>query len=373
MGCFLGCFGFSSKRKRRKPANKVLPGDPKHGSYEPLDSSVSTRFDITENPASSDCHQLSNRIKIGKKVSFNLNIQTYEPLSKDETRYHLSDSDGEEEKEKNGAETEKVDFFTVSEGNSTTLKTGSFPPNYRYQNLTDSYEGEDEDDFEYSESDLDINGDEEEEDEDENEDECDEYENEDVGGIAIDIDDQRVTKSEFLKQLSSQPQQISWIHSAEDKSNNHIQLPGLIDGKLRSIESKRNGRDRSQFVNSVLNPVENLTQWKAVKARAAPPKPLRKENNALQQEPQTPFDLETGSNLYPSSLGQNHSQLEPLLQEVAVNASLSNWLASLNPKESKASSISVENVPPKSSISDKSCLQEGREDTPSLEITDFKG
>lgn len=27
MGCFLGCFGFSGKRRRRKPANKVLPGD----------------------------------------------------------------------------------------------------------------------------------------------------------------------------------------------------------------------------------------------------------------------------------------------------------------------------------------------------------
>ncbi|XP_031276650.1 death domain-associated protein 6 [Pistacia vera] len=396
MGCFLGCFGFSSKRKRRKPANKVLPGDPRHGSYEPLDSSVSTHFDITENPASSDS-QLSNRIKIGKKVSFNLNVQTYEPLSKEETVYHLPESHGEEEKEKSGAETAKGSLFSVSEGNSTAAKTGSFPPNYRYQKLTDSYE--DEDDFEYNESDLDFDDDyegeeenEEEyyddddegegEEEEENEEAYYDAENEDVGGVAIDIDDQRVTKSEFLKQLNSQPEElsqgISWIHSAEDKSNNHIQLPGSIDGELKSIDLKRNARDRSQFVNSVLNPVENLTQWKAVKARAAAPKHLRKENNALQQEPQTPFDFKKGSNMYPSSLGQNHSQSEALVQEIAVNASLSNWLASQNPNESKAtgiinnSSISVENIPPKRSMFDRSCLQESREDTPILDITNLK-
>ncbi|XP_044499947.1 uncharacterized protein LOC123221235 [Mangifera indica] len=330
MGCFLGCFGGSSKRKRRKPAKKVLllPRDPIHGSYEPLVSSVSTLIDITENHTSSNS-QHGNRIKIGKKVSFNLNVQTYEPLSKDETIYNLSESDGEDEKEQSGAETAKGNLFSVSEGNSTASKRGSFPPNYRYQNLTDCYE--DEDDFEYNESDLDF-------DDDEGEDE-----NEDLGGIAIDIDDQRVTKIEFLKQLNSQPEElsqgISWIHSAEDKSDNHIQLPGL---------------------NSILNPVDILTQWKAVKAKAASAKHLRKENFAIQQEPQTPFDLKTVSNLYPSNLGQYSSQSEPLLQEVTVNASLSNWLASRNPEESQATSISVENTATKRSMLVRSSLQESR-------------
>lgn len=83
MGCFLACFGFSKKRrKRRKPSNKVLAGDhqvnkliiffrsfiiylfftfsfnkfvfcillQQNGSYVPLDSSVPENLDVPEDP-----------------------------------------------------------------------------------------------------------------------------------------------------------------------------------------------------------------------------------------------------------------------------------------------------------------------------------
>ncbi|KAG8481007.1 hypothetical protein CXB51_025710 [Gossypium anomalum] len=90
MGCFLGCFGISTKRKRRKPANRILPGpaDSKLVSYEPLDSSINV--DIPEDSIVSKA-QLSNKpkerssVKIRKKVSFNLNVQTYEPIPDEET------------------------------------------------------------------------------------------------------------------------------------------------------------------------------------------------------------------------------------------------------------------------------------------------
>ncbi|KAH7573178.1 hypothetical protein JRO89_XS03G0084300 [Xanthoceras sorbifolium] len=356
MGCFLGCFGISSKRKRRKPANRVLPGDPRHGSYEPLESSVSNSFDIREkNPISSDS-ELSSKvkeksiasIKVRKKVSFNLNVQTYELLSKDQTGYH---SDEEEEREKNGADAAKASVSAVSGSDTSMSKMSSFPSNYRYHNCIDSYD--EEDDMENIESDLEYDEEEDEEDDSGNE-----------------FDDE-ISRSEFLEQLNSQSM-------AENKSNNHMQLPASTDSELKPVESIRNARDRSQYVSPVLNPVENLTQWKAIKARTAPTKHMRKENVALEQEPSVPLSLKPSSNLYPFNLESKYNQSEPLLQEIAVNASLSNWLASPISNKSKATSITsgrstyTEIIPSKKSIFDRSCSQQSREQRPIPDITNLE-
>ncbi|KAK1591344.1 hypothetical protein Q3G72_006168 [Acer saccharum] len=341
MGCFLGCFGFSTKRKRRKSANRILPGYPRHGSYKPMDSSVSIILDIKENPISSDS-ELSNRllkerssIKIRKKVSFNLNVQTYEPLSKDETSYH---SDEEEEREKIRADAAKASVSAVSGSDSSVSKMGgSFPSNYRYQNCIDSYD--DEGDMADIESDLD------------DEDEDEEY-------YSGDEFDDEIRQKEFLEQLNSQSM-------AEEKSNNHMQLTASTDGELKPVESIRNARNRSQYISSVLNPVENLTQWKAIKARTAPTKHPRMENIALEKEQSVPFSLKPSSNLYPFNLESKHNQSKPQLQEIAVNASLSNWLASPNSNKSKAATSitngrinSIENIPSKKSMFDSSCSQQ---------------
>nr|KYP62424.1 hypothetical protein KK1_016956 [Cajanus cajan] len=72
----------------------------------------------------------------------------------------------------------------------------------------------------------------------------------------------------------------------------------------------RNVRDRSVYVHPVLNPVENLSQWKAVKAKRTPPLVSQKENLVLNQ---AAFGAES-----PKKLNK----------EIAVDASLSNWLAS---------------------------------------------
>ena len=129
---------------------------------------------------------------------------------------------------------------TVSEEKSTESKMGPFPSNHRYQNCRDSYDDEeDEDDMAYIGSDLD---------EDDDADDEFEYDNDDEN----DIDDQRISQSEFLKQSNNQ----SVESPKRNITNNHMQmqLPALIDG-----DPKRNDRDRSQYINCVLNPVENLT------------------------------------------------------------------------------------------------------------------
>ncbi|KAL4386325.1 hypothetical protein GQ457_09G022090 [Hibiscus cannabinus] len=83
MGCFLGCFGISTKRKRRKPANRILPGpaDSRFVTYEPLDSSYLQMMTSQKTPML----RRDRVLKSGKKVSFNLNVQTYEPIPDDET------------------------------------------------------------------------------------------------------------------------------------------------------------------------------------------------------------------------------------------------------------------------------------------------
>ncbi|KAE8725934.1 Detected protein of unknown function [Hibiscus syriacus] len=233
MGCFLGCFGVSTKRKRRKPANRILPGpaDSRFVRYEPLGSSNSTDVDIKKIPF--------NKPKIRKKVSFNLNVQTYEPIPDEETTTYqfLKSVEEEEEKEKNGGEAV-----------SSSLQMNVYPSNYRYQNCRDSYD--EEDGMLYEESDL-------EEDDD----------------------------------------QFESLNMDSTKEDDLIQSDDSTDG---------NARTTSQYLCSVLNPVENTTQWKDIKARAAYPK--QKENVAAEEESQL--------------------QSKPLLQEIAVDASLSNWLIS---------------------------------------------
>ncbi|XWS13903.1 hypothetical protein CRYUN_Cryun36dG0078600 [Craigia yunnanensis] len=360
MGCFLGCFGISTKRKRRKPANRILPGDSKFVSYEPLDSSVPLNLDIPEHPISSNS-QLSNKpnerssIKIRKKVSFNLNVQTYEPIPAEETTtYQFLQGVEEKESEKNGAEAGKGSLLSLSEEDSNSLQMGSYPTNYRYQNCRESYDEEDE--MTYEESDL--------EDDDYFYD-YDDGDNSDDGDK--DVDDQsRQRREEFLVQLDSlnmEAKGASLVQLDEDKAKNKMPLCASTDGELKSLGSG-NAEIRSQYLCSVLNPVENTTQWKEIKARAAPPpKHSRKENIALEEEPQIPFSSKLRSNCSP-----NYNQSKPLLQDISVDASLSNWLTSPNTDGSKTTggtkscSITFDTLSSKKSICDSPFSWRSKED-----------
>ncbi|XVF62799.1 hypothetical protein PTKIN_Ptkin09bG0037300 [Pterospermum kingtungense] len=360
MGCFLGCFGISTKKKRRKQApNKILPGDSKLLSYEPLDSSVSSNLDIPENPISSDS-QLSSKpkerssIKIRKKVSFNLNVQTYEPIPDEETTtYQFLQSVEEEEIGKNGADTGKGSLPSVSEGDSNSLQMGSYPANYRYQNCRESYDEEDE--MTYGESDL----------EEEDDDYFYDYDDADDSNDGDKDDDRsRQTSEEILVQLD------------EDKAKNKMPHCASTDGELKSLGSG-NARIRSQYLCSVLNPVENTTQWKEIKAKAAaaaaPTKHRRKENIALEEDPEIPFT----SNLR-SSCSPNCNQSKPLLQDIPVDASLSNWLTPPNPDGSKTTgsikscSTAFDILSSNKSTCDSSFSRGSREDRVILDITNLE-
>ncbi|XP_061992934.1 histone deacetylase HDT2 [Rosa rugosa] len=289
MGCFLACFGISKKRKRRRLSNRVAAagGDSRRGSYVPLDSSSLAIIGLDGpkvSPNSAGSEQLRDKpkeatsFKVRKKVSFNLNVQTYEPISND---YDFVESEEEEEEvDNNGQEGSKGRSSTsASKRASTALSSsiGLFPSNYRYQNVRDSYDSYEEEDYVADEeSDLDDD---------------DYYGDDDYCDGDSDMDDPRMSQEGFPKQSFS----------------------SSINGELESCRWNLNAGDNIPYAHSVLSPIENLSQWKAAKAKIAAPK-QQKENVPSIQEPRI---------LYSRS---SCNQSKPLLQEIPVHASLSSWI-----------------------------------------------
>ncbi|WVY98306.1 hypothetical protein V8G54_030457 [Vigna mungo] len=229
MGCFMACFGLSNKRKRRKTLYKVLAaGNQRYGNYQVLaitekstlpDSDFRGRDEVKE--------QISNKSR-KKKVTFNLNVQVYEP---NPTAYQVLNNEEEEDKN-NTAESES---------------------------------------------------------------------------------------SRALPELS----ESCYRSMAEDKVKNQM----LVDPNHAERKSDLGGRERSIDMHSVLSPVENLTQWKAIKTKvAASSKHRRKENVPSNQQTSMPLVPEANLNFSPCSLESNALQSKPLLPDMAVDASLSNCL-----------------------------------------------
>ncbi|XP_010522462.1 PREDICTED: uncharacterized protein LOC104801071 [Tarenaya hassleriana] len=265
MGCFLGCFGLSSNRKHRKPNRKISSQHQRICSYEPLHSSDPTSLNVSENPEKISNSNLrcgageKKEAKPRKRVRFNLNVQSYEPMPR---TCEITFCDECIQEEERNAEVPAPEKTSDDSGTKS-----SYPTNYRYQNCVDSYEEDDE--TAYGESDL--------EDED--------YYTEDE----IDYEDE-VEEEEM----------------------------GLYCGEVISTcaEEMVIGSNRSQYLTQVLNPVQSLAQWKAVKAKPAKVKQQPRKENIEPAEQE---------------------------QEVAVDASLSNWLAS--PKDVSSKRYLLERSP----------------------------
>ncbi|CAI0436914.1 unnamed protein product [Linum tenue] len=302
MGCMLGCFGLSSKRKRRKPPSRILPRDQQgFGSYEQLDNSASADIEFNEETVKKQAME-PVKGKIRKKVSFNLNVMAYEPISSQDDE--AEDGKTEEIGNRRGTTLEELPPSPAEE-DPTATKMVSYPSNYRYRDCIDNYDDDDEEEEFYDESDLDSDEDYEEEEEEEV-----------VGGQLGDIEEvRRRTRAIQDEQV---PQHL--FSSLQASSNS---------GKWQE-KNDQNARERSQYIHSVLNPVENLAQWKEIKARG---KQQQKKENT-----------------------------EPMLlpvEKVVVASSLSNWLAS-----------PPVNCQPKTGV-DKSCARSWRSREESLGMTDI--
>lgn len=228
-----------------------------------------------------------------KKVTFDLNVKTYEPVGE---RCYSSDDEIEEE-------THLKSRLLLS----PTCVT--FPSNHRYQNCDSDDEieldDEEEEDEDYYYSDSEEEG---------GLDELDEGIGLDELGIRIEGNDEESYESFFSlsidkeKELSGNNanEEVSSLNSKSNPASTDI--PGL------------HTRDRSQFVYPVLNPVENLSQWKQAKVVSVSEKSTNK-------------DKTVNSNLYKENKGD----------EVSVNTSLSTWLVSSD--NSKLEKGQVGNLP----------------------------
>lgn len=183
----------------------------------------------------------------------------------------------------------------------------SYPSNHRYQNCRDS--DTELENFELQEKEFDE----------------DNYE----GEAEIKED-----SSESLFSLSIESRK-QVLEAETDEKEINSPMPKPVVARL----SKPNTADRRQNLDSVMNPVENLSQWKVIKARAVPPVSLHAKEN-IEQDPNriVPTSMELSFKLLP--------QPKPLSEGIAVDASLSSWLVGLETTpNSRTSTVSVGNSP----------------------------
>ncbi|KAJ9564926.1 hypothetical protein OSB04_000892 [Centaurea solstitialis] len=319
MGCFLGCFGPSKDRKRRKLKYKVIPRDQNHKIQNLVQADVSLAQSNKERPSKSLSESRGKIeeplcLNTKKKVTFNTNVTTYEHVQVyDSTESLLEKNEKGETFPKSAPQ-----FESGSPDGSEMLKTVSYPPNYRYGNCVES-------DDEVQDSDYD-DGDDDDDEDDGFEDEED-YDDED--------EDRIICREVWCESIPIPSTESRIEHSLMDK-----------------VGSNGNVRDRSAFVVPVLNPVENLTQWKALKSKGTPPaKPFnlnhQKENSSLNSTPLGP---------------RNRNQ------ETAVDASLSNWLVSSEKNTPNNKRVGCNNPPEFDPVSSGKSLSRGStiEDRPIL-------
>ena len=274
-------------------------------------------------------------------MTFDSNVRTYEHVSTHEDSDNLQESENDEKKKKEKEEGLAKSSLSKSssEDSSITSSLGSYPSNHRYQNCRDS-DDEDEE-LESGDSDLD--------DEDE-----DEYED-DYG--EIDYEDE-IVESKRGALLDK---------GTGEEVNSPVPVSGLPESEIQPIGVNRNARDRSGYVHSVLNPVENLSQWKAVKAKGTPKLKPQKENFTLDQEPRISFSSEPAfKELSLSFKSKNDQPIKPK-QEVAVDASLSNWLVTPETTPvNKTSLFAFSTLSPDRTTSQGSNSMRSQEDRPIL-------
>lgn len=223
----------------------------------------------------------SSKRKVKKKVSFNLDVKTYERIQDDENNTtYFSEEEEKTQREYNKRETAKASM-------------SMYPSSHRYYNCYD----EEEDEITLEDSDIDDLDDEEDED----------YGVSDDDGGDCDGDEYVETDNKY--------------GNAE---------------KMNKDESNEVGQNCR---NSVLLPVENLTQWKAVKARGAQQVKQQKENIIkMNGKQELPFIAKPVNHCVDQNL-KNSSKPKPQGHEIPVDASLSNWLVSGRTTSANASAV----------------------------------
>ncbi|KAK8966369.1 hypothetical protein KSP40_PGU008906 [Platanthera guangdongensis] len=298
MGCFLGCFKGSKDRKRSRKPKKSFPAA-KVRRIPVLVSFISSRENQEQGAVAN----------VRKKVTFDLNVTTFESATVhgDTNEFWEDDAFERNVKEQNSDKEEEKGKEELTDA----LKSVTYPPNHRYQNCESS------DDEGLCE-----------EDENEEDKEIDFYEDNDSGCEA---------EEESYDSYFSLPMENQVLHFQEVSSPKPTGEAAAERELL--VLSKGNVRDRSKYIHSVMNPVENSSHWKEVKVRRASLKNPNKENI---NESQTFIIPEP--TMKPKKLVTTNTNPDDFAkQEITVDASLSNWL--IFPNYARISPVSQEERP----------------------------
>ncbi|KAK6911314.1 hypothetical protein RJ641_023407 [Dillenia turbinata] len=367
MGCFLNCLGDSRRKTCRKSKKTTICSNQKKEDCKAVQISLSKVQQIVEEPInpiseSNDAHEKKSDFNIKKKVTFDLNVKTYDVYSSQEDAKILVEKN--EEKGRENTEQDQKESKSLSD--SITI---SYPENHRYRGcLGGDVDGEF---FDSEENDLDDKEGETEElktGETRETKVVIEESSESLFSLSIEsrtkagadtLDDREVnspipeqnlvsldSKSNGSIQISGDGTRNQFVHdgslislSVESRTNDcgdepddrevncRIQKQNLIEMNLKSNGSIQVSRDgnRNQTVADVLNPVENLIRWKSVKETANPPPKLQnvmsleKENINTDKEYAIPFSVVEPS--FKTKCGQQKSN-----KEIGVDTSLSSWL-----------------------------------------------
>lgn len=319
MGCFSTCFG-NSKRQRRsrrrsiKANPSLLDHLQKYESIEDFKVPPLIEEEKIENPIDPSSESTDEKgekatVTERKKVTFDLNVKVYEELPTEEEEEIVNCDAGEI----NGERRKEASKNEESASDSSSSSLFSYPLNHRYQNCRDS---DDEFDDLLSSDESKIN---------DFTDDEDDY-NEEAGSEVhhekpvMDAQDQS-SESLFSLSIESRMQNAG----AETGENKEVNSPIPIKNQTLNAQL-----DRSNYVDSVLNPVENVTQWKVIKAKSR--QTAYKEN------------LEAKENLENSGFVVKKEE-----RQIGVDTSLSSWLVGseaalgATTPNSKSSSISVGN------------------------------
>lgn len=341
MVCFLACFGTCKRSQHRKLAC-LTPSTHQstHGiSIEPSQPTEPLKQEDIEEPIN-----LISESKVRleepsncsprKKVTFDLNVKTNEKQCTKEVINTLVESNEKKESEKKEEKANESKSFLdlIREESSESLFSLSYPTNHRYENCADC-----EDEFE----DIDLVESEFADDEG------------DVGGDNQTFVQEESSGSLFSLSIDSR-KYVSAIEIGEKEVNSPMPpVHTSPDKELKTIGLNPNARDRSEYVHSVLNPIENLTQLKAVQAKTTTPsKNQAKENINLEPNFNIAASPEPCFKQLNRNLRSKSNDLKLAEQEIAVDTSLSSWLveSETTPKSSNGTN-SVRNSPSEKLIS----------------------
>ncbi|PKA55060.1 hypothetical protein AXF42_Ash003697 [Apostasia shenzhenica] len=302
MGCFLTCLGGSKNCKIGRKSNRSLPIDSvKEVNSTSLHPSPSPKEIISgiivaiDEPVSEQRKNEEAIATIRKKVTFDLNITTFENATIHEEPKELERTETEIHLKKVNSRVEKY----VKDAPKPT----SFSANYRYQNCDSS------DDEEENDSDKEEEGD------------CEECDFREEENELIVIENEEDSYDSFF----TIPMENYWEILQEVSRPTPANSSASIEP---SILAKSNVCDRSQHIYAVLNPAENLSQWKQIKVHAATAKNSNKENINSKIEDKTflgsqpAFKIQKPDKSISSSLNANGV----VNHDIILEASLSNWL-----------------------------------------------